>query len=107
MNENYEIQRKNHIQGPINNSQTLQNQIRYTEDIWFLQCKIKFYFTEWTPKAVFSWVAYTRGKIPLLLFVSEIKFDLTLKKKKKFCSLYAFIYNNYAFNYSSTPMSET
>ena len=29
----------------------------YIEDIWVFQCKIEFYFTEWTPQAVFSWVA--------------------------------------------------
>ena len=27
------------------------------EDIWVFQCKIEFYFTEWTPQAVFSRVA--------------------------------------------------
>ena len=27
------------------------------EDIWIFQCKIEFYFTEWTPNAVFSRVA--------------------------------------------------
>ena len=27
------------------------------EDIWFFQCKIEFYFTEWTPNAVFSRMA--------------------------------------------------
>ena len=43
--------------------------------LWF-QCKIKFYFTEWTPKAVFS------RPIQDLVFISEIKFDLTLKKIK-------------------------
>ena len=25
--------------------------------IFFFQCKIEFYFTEWKPKAVFSWIA--------------------------------------------------
>ena len=44
---------------------------REIEDIWCFQCKIKFYFTEWTPKAVFSQV---------LMFMSEVKFDLTLKQ---------------------------
>ena len=29
----------------------------YIEDIWIFQCKIEFYFTEWTPNAVFSRVA--------------------------------------------------
>ena len=28
-----------------------------TEDIWVFQCKVEFYFTEWTPQAVFSRVA--------------------------------------------------
>ena len=27
------------------------------EDIWAFQCKIEFYFTEWTPQAVFLRVA--------------------------------------------------
>ena len=49
-------------------------------DIWLFQCKIEFYFTEWTPKVVFSRVAEPRVKIPLLVFMSEIKIDLTLKK---------------------------
>ena len=31
--------------------------LKYIENIWFFGCKIDFYFTEWTPKAVFSWVA--------------------------------------------------
>ena len=50
------------------------------EDIWLFQCKIDFYFTEWTPKVVFSRVAEPRVKILLLVFMSEIKIDLTLKK---------------------------
>ena len=50
----------------------------------FFQCKFKFYFTKWTPKAVFSWVAM---KIQVLVFMSEIKFDLTLKKKSNFLFL--------------------
>ena len=29
---------------------------KYIKAIWFVQCKIKFYFTEWTAKAVFSQV---------------------------------------------------
>ena len=31
--------------------------INRLEDIWVFQCKIEFYFTEWTPQAVFSRVA--------------------------------------------------
>ena len=50
------------------------------EDIWLFQCKIDFYFTEWTTKAVFSRVAKPRVKIPLLVFMSEIKNNLSLKK---------------------------
>ena len=38
-------------------------------------CKIEFYFTEWTPKAVL------RVKIQVWVFMSEIKFDLTLKNQ--------------------------
>ena len=49
------------------------------EDVWLFQCKIDFYFTEWTPKVVFSRVAEPRVKILLLVFMSEIKIDLTLK----------------------------
>ena len=52
----------------------------HIEDIWLFQCKIDFYFTEWTPKVVFSRVAEPRVKILLLVFMSEIKIDLTLKK---------------------------
>ena len=43
------------------------------EDIWFFQCTIEFYFTEWTSNAVFSWNT-TFG------FHEWNKFDLTLKK---------------------------
>ena len=43
---------------------------------------IDFYFTERTPKAVFSRVASPRVKIPLLVFMSEIKINLTLEKIK-------------------------
>ena len=49
----------------------------------------------------------------VLVFMSEIKFDLTLKKKKKkkkheiFCLFYAFIYINYVSIYSSTLTSDT
>ena len=50
------------------------------EDIWFFRCKIDFYFIEWTPKAVFSRVAKPRVKIPLLVFMSEIKSILHQKK---------------------------
>ena len=35
-------------------------------------------------------------KIPIVVFMSEIKFNLTLKKKNQiFCFFYAFICNNY------------
>ena len=54
--------------------------IKEIEDIWFFRCKIDFYFTEWTPKAVFSRVAKPRVKIPLLVFMSEIKINLTPEK---------------------------
>ena len=54
--------------------------MKYMDDIWLFQCKIELYFTEWTPKVVFSRVAEPRVKIPLLVFMSEIKIDLTLKK---------------------------
>ena len=37
--------------------------IKEIEDIWLFQCKIDFYFTEWTPKVVFSRVAEPRVKI--------------------------------------------
>ena len=50
------------------------------EDISLFQYKIDFYFTELTPKAVFSRVAKPLVKLPLLVFMSEIKIDLTLKK---------------------------
>ena len=63
------------------------------EDIWFFQCKIKFYFTQWTPKVVFSRV-FSCVEIQVLVFMSEIKFDLTLKKIKfsvSFMLLFAII----------------
>ena len=51
------------------------------EDIWVFQCKIEFYFTEWTPQAVFSRVAVAASvEIPIVVFMSEVKFSLTLKK---------------------------
>ena len=50
------------------------------EDNWLFLCKIDFYFTEWTIKAVFSRVAKPWVKKPLLVFISEIKNDLSLKK---------------------------
>ena len=54
--------------------------IKETEYLIFFRCKIDFYFTEWTPKAVFSRVAKPQVKIPLLVFMSEIKINLTPKK---------------------------
>ena len=53
----------------------------YIEDIWFFRCKIDFYYTEWTPKAVFS-------RVPLLVFMSEIKINLH-RKNQVFCFFYA------------------
>ena len=56
------------------------NHLHYIQDIWLFRCKIGFYFTEWTPKVVFSRVAEPRVKILLLVVMSEIKIDLPLKK---------------------------
>ena len=36
------------------------------------QCKNEFYFTKWTPKAIFSRVATPQVKIQLLVFMSEM-----------------------------------
>ena len=47
----------------------------YREYSIYFQCTIEFYFIEWTPNVIFSRVAI------VLVFMSEIKFDLTLKKK--------------------------
>lgn len=58
-------------------------EVAYTQPlhIWFYQCKIFFFFfIKWTPKAVFSCVARPWVKIPLKVFTSEIKLDLTLKQ---------------------------
>ena len=33
------------------------------EDIWVFQCKIEFYFIEWTPQAVFSQVAVATSEM--------------------------------------------
>ena len=52
------------------------------EDILFFQCKIEFYFTEGTPKAVFSRVkaAVALSENTSKVFMREIKFDLTLQR---------------------------
>ena len=50
------------------------------ENIEVFQCKIEAYFTEWTPNTVFSRVVVAMSEIQVLVFMSEIKFDLTLKK---------------------------
>ena len=69
----------------------------YWTNRWYLcfsLCKIEFYFTEWTPQAIF-W--------KYRLCVHEWnKFKLTLKKNQIFCFFYAFICNNYVFTYTST-----
>ena len=54
--------------------------VEWIEDFLLLLRKIDFYFTEWTPKVVFSRVVEPQVKIPLLVIMSEIKIDLTLKK---------------------------
>ena len=77
--------------------------LKQMEDIWFFQCKIESYFTEWTPKAVLPFM-----KIQVLVFMSEMEFILHWKNQI-FCFFYAFIkfiYNNYASTYSLTLMSE-
>ena len=56
------------------------------EDTWFSQCKIGFYFTLWTPKAVFLRMAS--------VFMSEIKFDLTSKKIFLFFFLFLLYFMN-------------
>ena len=68
--------------------------LKYIEDIDFFGVRSifissnehqKLYFHEWrTPKAVFSRVAKPRVKIPLLVFMSETKINLT-PEKIKFC----------------------
>ena len=83
-------------------SKTIPLTIIYLQEIWLFQCKIDFYFTHehqkrYFPlccfsvrpifispnehqKAIYSRVAKSQVKIPLLVFMSEIKIDLTLKK---------------------------
>ena len=50
----------------------------------FFQCTIEFYFTELIPRIVFSQVTIATSENTILVFMSEIKFDLTLIKKIKF-----------------------
>ena len=66
--------------------------LKYIEDIDFFGVRSifissnehqKLYFHEWrTPNAVFSRVAKPRVKIPLLVFMSDIKINLTTEKIK-------------------------
>ena len=47
----------------------------------FFQCKIDFYYTKRKPKAVFFFTSgEAMSEILLLVFMSEIKIDFTLKK---------------------------
>ena len=54
----------------------------YIDDFLLFHCKIYFNFTECTSKVVYSQVTKSRVKISLLVFMSEIKMNLTLKKVK-------------------------
>ena len=47
---------------------------------WLFQCKIEFYFTEWTPKAGLSRVAVATSEVQVFGVHEWIKFDLTLIK---------------------------
>ena len=58
------------------------------EDIWIFQCKIKFYFTEWTPNQ------YFHGSENTSFGVREWnKIQSYTKKNQIFCFFYAFIDN--------------
>ena len=69
----------------------------YRGYLFFFSVRSNFIITEGTPKAVFSRVAIAtkpRVKIQVFVFMSEIKFDLTLKKIKfsvSFMLLFAII----------------
>ena len=99
----------------------------YIEAIWVFQCKIEFYFTEWTPQTVFSRVAVATGEntdcgvhTPQVVFsrvavatgentdcgVHEWNKLQSYTEKSNFLFLYAFICNNYVFTYTSTLASE-
>ena len=56
----------------------------YTKDIWFFQCKIQFYFTQWTPKAVFSWVAVATSENTSFGIMNEIIKIRSFSEKIKF-----------------------
>ena len=47
---------------------------------FFFQCKIEFYFTEWTPKAVFSRVAVATSGNASFVFIGETKSTYILIK---------------------------
>ena len=64
------------------------------EDIWFFQCKIKFYFTEWTPKAVFSRVTVAKSENTSFGVHEWNKIRSYTEKNHIFCFFYAFIHNN-------------
>ena len=63
---------------------------KYIEDIWVFSVVHQILFFWMKPNAVFFM------KIQVLVFISETKFDLKLKKKKNqiFCFFYAVFYNN-------------
>ena len=77
------------------------------EDIWLFQCKIDFYFTEWTTKAVFSRVTKPRVKIPLLVFMSEIKKQSFTEKVKFSISFLLKNCNNLVYSNASALRTET
>ena len=66
----------------------------YMEDIWFFQCKIEFYFTEWTPKAVCSRVAVASSENTSFGVHEWNKIRSDTETNQIFCFFYVFIYNN-------------
>ena len=49
------------------------------EDILIFQCKIEFYFTEWTQKEVFSRVAVATSENQVVVSMSEIEIQCYTK----------------------------
>ena len=60
----------------------------------FFQCKIKFYFTEWTPNVVFSRVAIAWSENTSFGVHEWNKIQSYTEKIKFFVFFYAFIHNN-------------
>ena len=62
--------------------------------VFFFLFKIEFYFTEWTPNAVFSRVAEATSENTSFGVHEWNKIRSDSEKIQIFCFFYAFIYNN-------------